>query len=289
MHWMPGASLFSPADVARKDFYKTPAELRLMVAPGLATLASLDAVRAAIRPGMTTLELNDVADAAIRARGGVSNFQMVPGYRHTVCASVNDEVVHGIPGERVIQPGDIVSIDSGADVGGWSGDSAITLVVPDATRPELVAARQKLSAVTEASMWHGIARLAVARHLNEVGAAIEEYVESQGEFGILTDYIGHGIGRSMHEEPPVFNYRVRAKGPEVKPGLVVAIEPMVTAGGIDTVVADDEWTVVTADGGMAAHWEHSVAVHRDGIWVLTAADGGASELLPLGVTPVPIR
>jgi methionyl aminopeptidase len=288
MRWMPGASPFSPADVARKDFYKTTAELRQMVAPGLATLASLDAVRAVIRPGLTTLELNEVADAAIRAHGGVSNFQMVPGYRHTVCASVNDEVVHGIPGDRVIQPGDIVSIDSGADVGGWSGDSAMTIVVPDPARPELVAARQRLSDVTEGSMWRGIAQLAVARHLNEIGAAIEDYVESQGDFGILTDYIGHGIGRSMHEEPPVFNYRVRARGPEVKPGLVVAIEPMVTAGGIDTVIADDGWTVATVDGSMAAHWEHSVAVHRGGIWVLTAADGGASMLLPLGITPMPI-
>ncbi len=288
MLWMPGASRFSPADVARQGIYKTPAELRSMIAPGLATLESLDAVRRVIRPGITTLELNDIADAAIRARGGVSNFQMVPGYRHTVCVSVNDEVVHGIPGGRVIEPGDIVSIDSGADVDGWSGDSAITIVVADAARPELVAARQRLSDVTEASMWHGIARLAVARHLNEVGAAIEEYVESHGDFGILTDYIGHGIGRSMHEEPPVFNYRVRAKGPEVKPGLVVAIEPMVTAGGIETVVGDDDWTVSTADGSMAAHWEHSVAVHRGGIWVLTAADGGASRLGPLGITPVPI-
>ncbi|MEF2976854.1 type I methionyl aminopeptidase [Subtercola sp. YIM 133946] len=259
-----------------------------MVGPGLTTLASLDAVRAAIRPGISTLELNDIADAAIRARGGVSNFQLVPGYRHTVCASVNDDVVHGIPNDRVVGPGDIVSIDSGADVGGWNGDSAITVVVPDASRPELVAERQRLADVTEASMWHGIARLAVARHLNEVGEAIEDYVESQGEYGILTDYIGHGIGRSMHEEPPVFNYRVRSRGPAVKPGLVVAIEPMITAGGIDTFTRDDDWTVATRDGSMAAHWEHSVAVHQGGIWVLTAADGGAAALAPLGVTPVPI-
>ena len=272
----------------KSSIYKTPAELRLMVEPGLATLASLDAVRAAIRPGVTTLELDAIADAAIRARGGRSNFQMVPGYRHTVCASVNDNVVHGIPDARPLQPGDIVSIDSGADVGGWSGDSAITMVLPDPARPQLVAERQRLSDVTEASMWNGIARLATARHLNEVGAAIEDYVESQGSFGILTDFIGHGIGRSMHEEPPVFNYRVRAKGPDVRPGLVVAIEPMVTAGTIDTFTRDDDWTVATQDGSMAAHWEHSVAVHAGGIWVLTAADGGAKQLAALGITPVPI-
>ncbi|MEA9984546.1 type I methionyl aminopeptidase [Subtercola sp. RTI3] len=270
----------------RKSFYKTPAELRLMVEPGLVTLASLDAVRAAIRPGATTLDLDGIAGAAIHARGGVSNFKMVPGYRHTICASVNDDVVHGIPNSRPLEPGDIVSIDSGADVGGWSGDSAITVVVPDASRPEMVAARQNLSDVTEGSLWHGIARLAVARYLNEVGEAIEDFVESQGTYGILTDYIGHGIGRSMHEEPPVFNYRVRARGPEVKPGLVVAIEPMITAGTIETITRDDDWTVATADGSIASHWEHSVAVHRDGIWVLTAADGGASGLAAFGITPV---
>ncbi|GAA0998308.1 type I methionyl aminopeptidase [Subtercola frigoramans] len=271
----------------RTSIYKTPDELRLMVAPGLATLASLDAVREAIRPGVTTLELDSVADAAIRGLGGRSNFQMVPGYRHTICASVNENVVHGIPDDRPLAPGDIVSIDSGADVGGWSGDSAMTIVVPGA-RPEVSAPRQHLSDVTEASLWHGIARLATAKHLNEVGAAIEEYIDSEGEFGILTDYIGHGIGRSMHEDPPVYNYRVRAKGPSVRPGLVVAIEPMVTSGGIDTLTLDDDWTVATADGSMSAHWEHSVAVHAGGIWVLTAADGGASKLAPLGVRPVPI-
>jgi methionyl aminopeptidase len=277
-----------------KGIYKTPAELRLMVEPGLVTAASLDAVRAAIRPGITTLELDRIADDAIRSRGGVSNFQMVPGYSHTVCASVNDDIVHGIPGSRVLQPGDIVSIDSGADVGGWNGDSAMTIVLDDPSRPEEVAARRLLSEVTEQALWHGIARLAHAKHLNEVGEAIEDFVTEHpsvaegAQYGILTDYIGHGIGRSMHEEPPVFNYRVRQRGPEVKPGLVVAIEPMITAGTEETFVRDDEWTVATADGSMASHWEHSVAVHADGIWVLTAADGGRAALAPLGVTPVPI-
>lgn len=137
-------------------------------------------------------------------------------------------------------------------------------------------------------MWAGIARLATASHLNEVGEAVQGYVEERGEYGILTDYVGHGIGRSMHEAPPVFNYRVRQKGPEVKPGLVVAIEPMVVMGAIDTYVREDDWTVATSDGLAAAHWEHSVAVHQDGIWVLTAEDGGAVGLAPFGVTPAPI-
>ncbi|GAA3896406.1 type I methionyl aminopeptidase [Leifsonia kafniensis] len=274
----------------RKSIYKSPAQLRLMVAPGLATAASLDAVRALIRPGVTTLELDAAAEAAIVALGGASNFKLEPGYRHTICASVNDDVVHGIPNSRELQPGDIVSIDSGAVIAGWNGDAAFSFIVPDPdpAHAAIVAERQKLSDVTEQSLWVGIAQLSRARHLNEVGEAIEDYIESQGSYGILTDYVGHGIGRSMHEAPSVFNYRVRQKGPDVKPGLVVAIEPMVVLGDIDTYTRDDDWTVATTDGASAAHWEHSIAVHKDGIWVLTAEDGGAAALAPLGVTPVPI-
>lgn len=259
-----------------------------MVAPGLATAASLRAASQAVAAGVTPLELDRLAEEAILARGGRSNFQLVPGYRHTICANVNADVVHGIPGDRPLEPGDIISIDSGAIIQGWNGDSAVTVVVPDPARPEVVAAREELSRVTEQGMWRGIAQLARAKHLNEVGVAIQDYILAQGDYGILEDYIGHGIGRSMHEEPPVFNYRVPRKGPEVKPGLVVAIEPMVTAGGIETFVQDDDWTITTVDGSMSAQWEHSVAVHRDGIWVLTAEDGGAAGLEPLGITPVPI-
>ena len=272
----------------RSNIYKTAAELKLMVAPGLITSAALDAVRAAIRPGITTLELDAIAEKVIRDAGAEPNFMLVPGYSHTICASVNEEVVHGIPGSRVIQAGDLVSIDCGAQLGEWNGDSAFSVVVPDASRPELVAERQRLSDVTEQSLWHGIAALASVKRLNQVGAAIEEFIESQGDFGIIEDYTGHGIGRSMHEEPPVFNYRVREKGPEVRVGLAVAIEPMLTSGTIETATLADDWTVVTVDGTMAAHWEHSVAVHSGGIWVLTAADGGAAALAPLGVTPVAI-
>jgi methionyl aminopeptidase len=272
----------------RKSIYKSPAQLRLMVEPGLATAASLVAARQAVAVGVTTLDVDAAAEAAIVARGGQPNFKLEPGYHHTICASVNEEVVHGLPTSRALQPGDILSVDSGAILGGWNGDAAISIVLPDPSRPELVAERQKLSDVTEGSMWAGIARLSRASHLNEVGEAVQEYVEKHGSYGILTDYVGHGIGRSMHEAPPVFNYRVRQKGPEVKPGLVVAIEPMVVLGGIDTHVRDDDWTVATDDGLAAAHWEHSVAVHKDGIWVLTAEDGGAAGLAPFGVTPTPI-
>jgi methionyl aminopeptidase len=274
--------------VFKRSIYKSPAQLRLMVAPGLATAASLAAVQNAVAAGLTTLELDALAEQAILAAGGKPNFKLEQGYHHTICASVNDEVVHGIPGSRILQPGDIVSIDSGAILDGWNGDAARSFVLPDAARPDVVAERQKLADVTEQSLWQGIARLASATHLNEVGEAVEDYIMSQGDYGILTDYIGHGIGRRMHEEPPVFNYRVRAKGPEVKPGLVVAIEPMVVLGGPDTYVKDDGWTVATEDGRAAAHWEHSVAVHKDGIWVLTAEDGGAAGLAPFGIVPAPI-
>ena len=182
--------------VFKRSLYKSPAQLRLMVAPGRATSASLDAVAAAMAAGITTLELDALAEQAIEAAGGKPNFKLEQGYHHTICASVNDEVVHGIPGSRVLQPGDIVSIDSGAILDGWNGDSARTFVIPDPTRPEVVAERQTLSDVTEQSLWHGIARLATARHLNEVGEAVEDYIVSQGDYGILTDYIGHGIGSS---------------------------------------------------------------------------------------------
>ena len=277
----------------RRSIYKSPAELRSMVAPGLLTASALPAVRDASRPGVTPHELDAKAEQVIPDRRGIPNFQLVPGYRHTLCVSVNDDVVHGIPSSVPIEAGDIVSVDAGAEVDGWNGDSAITVVVPDETRPELVATRERLSQVTEGSLWAGVARLASARHLNEVGDAVQAHVEqhpaASGEgYGILTDYVGHGIGRTMHEDPPVFNYRVRQKGPDIKAGLVVAIEPMVVEGAIDTIVQDDDWTVSTEDGRDAAHWEHSVAVHRDGIWVLTATDGGRAGLAPFGITPVPV-
>ncbi|MFJ4174953.1 type I methionyl aminopeptidase [Microbacterium sp. NPDC089696] len=279
----------------RRSIYKTPAQLRAMVEPGLITAAALDAVRPLVRPGITTLELDAAANRLILERGAESNFQLVRGYRHTTCISVNEEVVHGIPGERVLQAGDIVSIDCGAQYQGWNGDSAITIVVPDESQPEVVARRQELSRVTEGSMWAGIAAMASATHLGDLGAAIQGYIEDQGPsavsgstYGILREYVGHGIGRKMHEAPSVFNYRTPDPGAEIKPGLVLAIEPMVTAGGEETFVEDDDWTVSTVDGTDGSHWEHSVALHADGIWVLTAPDGGAAGLAPFGVTPTPI-
>lgn len=273
----------------RRSIYKTPAQLRQMVEPGLITAAALQAVREMIAPGVTTAELDAAAAAVITGRGAESNFQLVRGYRHTTCVSVNEQVVHGIPGDRVLEPGDIVSIDAGAQFRGWNGDSAITIVLPDPDRAELVAARRELSRVTEGSMWAGIAAMATGRHIGEIGAAVEDHITAAGEYGILRDYVGHGIGRKMHEAPSVFNYRVPDPGPRIQPGLVLAIEPMVVAGSEATFVEDDEWTVSTIDGSAGSHWEHSVAVHDGGIWVLTAPDGGAAGLAPYGVKPVEIE
>lgn len=272
----------------RRSIYKTPAQLRAMVEPGLITARALAAARERVAPGVTTLELDAAASGVITGAGAKSNFQMVRGYRHTICTSVNEQVVHGIPGDRVLRAGDILSVDAGAEYQGWNGDSAFTIVLPDASRPEVVAEREELSRVTEGSLWAGIAALATARHLNEVGAAIQDYIEAQGEYGILADYVGHGIGRKMHEAPSVFNYRVSDPGPEVRPGLVLAIEPMVVAGDPATFIEDDDWTVSTVDGSAGSHWEHSVAVHDGGIWVLTAPDGGAAGLAAFGIEPQPI-
>lgn len=272
---------------------KTNEQIILMRDAGLATAAALREVRKAIRPGVSTLELDEIAEATIIAKGGHSNFKLVPGYSHTICASINDEVVHGIPSaSRILKAGDIISVDCGAEIGEWNGDSAITVIVPneDGTQvdSDLIRTRQTLSDVTEQSLWVGIAALAKAEYLNEVGMAIEEYVYSQGKYGILEEYVGHGIGRSMHEDPAVYNFAVREKGFKVQPGLCVAIEPMIVAGSHRTKILKDGWTVSTKDSSDASHWEHSIAVHDKGIWVLTAEDGGAAKLAPLGVKPVPL-
>jgi len=279
----------------RRSIYKSRAQLEAMVEPGLITAAALSAVRAAVRPGITTGELDAIADRVIADRGAESNFKLVRGYRHTTCISVNDQVVHGIPGSRVLQPGDIVSVDCGAQFRGWNGDSAITVVLPDAGQADIVAARRTLSDVTEGSMWAGIAAMATAKHLGDISAAIEDHILAAGPspvsgrpYGILREYVGHGIGRKMHEAPSLFNYRTPDRGAEVRAGLVLAIEPMVTAGSDKTYVEDDDWTVTTTDGSDGSHWEHSVALHDDGIWVLTAPDGGAAGLAAYGITPAPI-
>lgn len=267
---------------------KTNSDIFLMREAGLITAKALDAVRDAIKPGVSTLELDQIAESVITSMGAKSNFKLVPGYSHTICSSINNEVVHGIPAkDRIIQPGDIVSIDCGAITpAGWNGDAAFSYVVPGGDE-QVVAARLALSKACQDSLWAGIAKFATATRLNEVGRAIEGSIRKSGRYGILQDYIGHGVGLSMHEDPAVFNYQTRELGPVVENGLVIAIEPMITAGSQRVKVLSDSWTVATVDNSDASHWEHTVARHAGGIWVLTAEDGGAAGLAPYGVSPVP--
>jgi len=269
---------------------KSNSDILLMREAGLITAAALKAVKAAIAPGVSTLELDTIAESTIVSMGAKSNFKLVAGYKHTICSSINDEVVHGIPAkDRILQAGDIISIDCGAITpSGWNGDAAFTMVVPGGD-PEVMAKRQAISDACEASLWAGIAAFAGAKRLNEVGRAVEKTIREAGRYGILQDYIGHGVGRSMHEDPAVFNYQTRDLGPAVEPGLVIAIEPMITAGGQAVKILSDEWTVSSKDGSDSSHWEHTVAKHSGGIWVLTAEDGGVAGLAKYGITPVPLE
>jgi len=267
--------------------YKTADQVRLMRRAGLVVADALDAVRAALRPGVTTKDLDTVAHDVIRSAGAVPSFL---GYGHppfpaSTCISLNEEIVHGIPGPRVVAAGDVVSVDCGAILDGWHGDSAFTAVVP-AAGGEADAEDARLVEVTQESMWRGIAAVVAGERLGDIGGAVEDHVA--GRFGLVEDYGGHGIGTEMHQPPHVLNYRTRDKGPRMRPGLCVAVEPMLTAADPGSRELADGWTVVTQDGGHAAHWEHSVALHDGGIWVLTARDGGEAGLGALGVKVAPL-
>lgn len=263
--------------------YKNGAQVRAMRTAGLVVADALAAVREAAQPGVTTQDLDAIAAQVIGAAGATPSFLGYHGYPATLCVSVNDEIVHGIPGPRVLEPGDVVSVDCGAIVDGWHGDAAFSMVLPDADPADT-----ELVATTAYALWAGIAALAKGERLNEVGEAVEDVVAASGmRNGIVRDYVGHGIGRAMHQPPEVLNYRVREKGPRTRKGLCVAIEPMLTRGSPATRVLADEWTVVTTDGSRAAHWEHTVAICPEGLWVLTAHDGGSERLGQLGVTVAP--
>jgi methionyl aminopeptidase len=267
--------------------YKTPDQVRAMRRAGLVVGETLQLLRDTVRPGLTTADLDAVAEKHIRSAGATPSFLGYHGFPATLCISVNDEVVHGIPGDRVLRDGDVVSIDCGAVVDGWHGDAAVSVVLPPADPADV-----DLLRVTEESMWHGIAALAVGRRLHEVGAAVEDHVTSSAAgpdgYGIVEEYVGHGIGTEMHQDPQVPNYRVRERGVRVRGGLVVAVEPMLTRGGTETRLLDDEWTVVSADGSRAAHFEHTVAISDEGLWVLTALDGGRERLTALGAPFAPL-
>jgi methionyl aminopeptidase len=249
---------------------RSAGELDAMAVAGALVASALRAVRAAATPGVSTLELDQIAEAVIRDGGGTPSFLGYHGFPASICASVNDRVVHGIPSAgEVLAAGDLVSIDCGAIVDGWHGDSAVTFGVGT-----LIAADEALSAATKSAMEAGIAAMLPGNRLTDVSHAIE--VETHAaearhdrKYGIVDGYGGHGIGRQMHMDPFLPNEGSPGRGPYLEPGSVLAIEPMLTLGTTETKILDDEWTVVTADGTRAAHWEHTVAVTDDGPRILT--------------------
>lgn len=250
-----------------------------MRSAGLVVAEALAAMRAAVAPGVSTLDLDAIARDVLREAGAESSFLGYHGYPAVICASVNDRIVHGIPSESdVLREGDLISIDFGAIIEGWHGDSAITVPVGSVSP-----AAAALSATCEASLWDGLAVVRAGGRLSDISHAVETSVRAAGDYGIVTGYGGHGIGSAMHMDPHVLNHGRPGRGPRLTPGMALAIEPMITLGSPDTRELDDGWTVVTTDGMLAAHWEHSVAILSDGPWVLTAEDGGRAELASRGV------
>jgi methionyl aminopeptidase len=253
---------------------KTPAQLALMREAGLVVATALRAAAAAVEPGISTAELDAIAEREIRAAGAVPSFLGYHGYPATICTSVNEQVVHGIPSRAaVLAAGDLISIDCGAIVSGWHGDAALTVSVGSA-RADLAG----LLDACERALWAGLAQAQPGARLTDISAAVEAAARAAGPYGIVEDYTGHGIGTQMHMDPPVPNYGKPGRGPVLTEGMALAIEPMLVLGDQETDVLDDGWTVVTTDGTWAAHFEHTVAITADGPWVLTAADGGASGL-----------
>lgn len=269
---------------------KKPHQLLTMRRAGLVVAQALAATGAAVRPGVTTAELDAVAADVIAGAGAQPSFLGYHGFPGVTCISVNDRVVHGIPGDQVLQSGDLVSIDCGAIVDGWHGDSALTVFVGEPT-PEA----QALSDVTRMAMWHGIAAARLGGRITDISAAVEGYVRGQDHpdgpnvsYGIVEEYVGHGIGSAMHQPPDVSNFGRPGKGMTIVEGLALAIEPMLTLGSPDNRVLADEWTVVTEDGSWASHWEHTITVTSHGVWVLTAEDGGEQMLGELGIPYGPL-
>ncbi len=254
---------------------KTPAQLELMRAAGLVVARALRAAAAAVEPGISTAELDAIAARQIRSAGASPSFLGYHGYPATICTSVNDQVVHAIPrADARLSAGDIISIDAGAVVDGWHADAAVTVPVGEVT-----AEAAALIEACEAALWRGLATAAAGRHLTDISHAIESGIAAHG---IVRDYGGHFIGSAMHMDPPVPNHGRPGRGLVLAEGMALAIEPMLTAGGHRTRLLDDGWTVTTADGSLAAHFEHTVAITAAGPWVLTAEDGGAAGLTRSG-------
>jgi methionyl aminopeptidase len=258
---------------------KTLDQLKTMRRAGLLVRNTLELVKSQIKAGITTSALDAIAEANIKRGGGTSNFKGYHGFPATICVSINDEIVHGIPGERMILPGDVVSVDCGAIVDGWHGDAAFTVIVDPVDIEQ-----QKMLDVCEESMWVGIAAGTAGARLSDIGHAIEKYVNSKGKYGILREYGGHGIGTAMHMEPHILNYGKPGNGPTIEAGMVFAIEPMITMGSERTRVLEDNWTVVTVDKSRGAHFENSYCIAPDGKpFVLTSVDGGKGDLARFGI------
>ena len=264
---------------------KTPEQIAVMRRSGKLLHRVHDMLAEHIRPGITTDQLDTLAHDMIRDEGATPNFLGYQGYPATLCISVNEVIVHGIPDDRPLQEGDIVSIDGGLIIEGWHSDAARTHIV-GAPRSS---ADEDLVRITGEALWAGIAALATAERVGQIGAAIEDHVtDAAGEtLSHLEGFGGHGIGSAMHQAPDVMNYRTRSRGPKIRPGMCLAIEPMLIQGPGSWVLEDDDWTVRATGGGRAARVEHSVAVTEQGLLVLTEGDGGAAELAARGITAAP--
>jgi methionyl aminopeptidase len=242
---------------------KSSAEIAIMREAGRVTARALGAIGQTVRPGVTTAELDRIAEEVIRSAGAVPAFLGYRGFPASICSSINDQVVHGIPGPVRLSEGDILSVDVGAVIDGYYGDAAFTYAVGAVDEGSA-----RLIAATRAALEAGVAKCVAGGRLFDISHAVQQVAELEG-FSVVRDYVGHGIGRSMHEEPQVPNFGPPGKGPTLKPGMVLAIEPMVNAGGAAVRSLDDGWTVVTADGSRSAHFEHTVVVSTDGPDVLT--------------------
>ncbi|MDR7302493.1 type I methionyl aminopeptidase [Haloactinomyces albus] len=252
---------------------KTTGEIEAMRASGLLVARALAEVTAHAKPGVSTGELDAVAEQVIRDAGAIPSFKGYHGFPASICTSVNEKVVHGIPSEQeILGDGDMVSVDCGAILDGWHGDSAVTLPIGEVGPRELA-----LSEATKHAMWAGAAQVRAGNRLTDISHAVEtaarESMDTDGvDYGLIAEYGGHGIGTRMHMEPFLPNLGKPGKGPKLKVGMALAVEPMLTLGSAETAELDDDWTVVTVDGSCAAHWEHTVAITEDGPWVLTAAE-----------------
>ena len=253
---------------------KTADQLAAMRAAGLVVADALRAAADAAGPGVSTADLDAVASDIIQAAGAVPSFRGYHGYPAAICTSVNAEIVHGIPSPgRKLRDGDVLSLDCGAIVDGWHADAALTVGIGP-----LPAGLAQLIAACEQAMWCGLAAAQVGGRLTDISHAVEQSARAAGPYGIVEDYVGHGIGSHMHMDPPVPNQGRPGRGPLLRAGMALAIEPLLTMGSPETVLRRDGWTAATADGGIAAHFEHTVALTADGPWVLTEPDGGQAAL-----------